>query len=73
MAVLGVNDIRVDFWQSAKFTSRLQQVNPSGKPVLLRLEYDSGPGQGSSRAQLQQRMADVFSFMLRQMGEVGFK
>jgi prolyl oligopeptidase len=74
MAVHGVNDIRVDVWQSAKFTSRLQQANPSGgKPVLLRLEYDSGHGQGSSRAQLQQRMADVFAFMLWQMGEEGVK
>jgi prolyl oligopeptidase len=74
MAVHGVNDIRVDVWQSAKFTSRLQQAAPpDGKPVLLRLEYDAGHGQGSSRAQLQQRMADVFAFMLWQMGEAGFR
>jgi prolyl oligopeptidase len=74
MAVHGVNDIRVDVWQSAKFTSRLQQAAAANaKPVLLRLEYDSGHGQGSSRAQLQQRMADVFAFMLWQMGEEGFR
>lgn len=74
MAVHGVNDIRVDVWQSAKFTSRLQQAAPPhAKPVLLRLEYDAGHGQGSSRVQLQQRMADVFSFLLWQFGEPGFR
>ena len=39
-----------------------------GRPVLLRLEYDSGHGQGSTRAQAQARTADVWSFMLWQFG-----
>lgn len=68
MLVHGVNDIRVDVWQSAKFASRLATASASGKPVLLRLEYDSGHGQGSTRAQAQERAADIWSFLLWQFG-----
>ena len=39
----------------------------------MRLEYDSGHGQGSTRAQLQQRTADIWSFMLWQFGDPGFQ
>lgn len=73
MAVHGVNDIRVDVWQSAKFTSRLATATASGKPVLLRLEYESGHGQGSTRAQAQERSVDLYSFLLWQFGEPGFQ
>lgn len=72
MATHGVNDIRVDVWQSAKFVSRLATATASGKPVLLRLEYDSGHGQGSTRLQSQERSADIYSFMLWQFGMPGF-
>jgi prolyl oligopeptidase len=68
MALHGVNDIRVDVWQSAKFASRLAAATTSGKPVLMRLEYDSGHGQGSTRAQAQERSTDIWSFLLWQFG-----
>jgi prolyl oligopeptidase len=73
MLVHGVNDIRVDVWQSAKFASRLAAANPGGSPVLLRLDYESGHGQGSTRAQLQERSADIYSFMLWQFGVPEFQ
>jgi len=73
MLVHGVNDIRVDVWQSTKMASRLMSATTSGRPVLLRLEYDSGHGQGSTREQLQARTADVFAFMLWQFGVPEFQ
>jgi prolyl oligopeptidase len=36
--------------------------------VLQRLEFDSGHGQGSTRAQSQLRTTDVWTFMLWQFG-----
>jgi prolyl oligopeptidase len=68
MLVHGVNDIRVDVWQSTKLASVLAPATTSGRPVLLRLEYDSGHGQGSTREQLQARTADIFTFFLWQFG-----
>jgi prolyl oligopeptidase len=73
MLVHGVNDIRVDVWQSAKFASRLATASTSSRPVLLRLDYESGHGQGSTRTQLQERSADIYSFMLWQFGVPEFQ
>jgi len=73
MLVHGVNDIRVDVWQSLKGGARFAAATSSGKPVLLRLDYESGHGQGSTRAQLQARTADIFAFMLWQFGDPQFQ
>jgi len=64
----GVNDIRVPVSESLKAGARFQQATTSGRPVLLRLEYESGHGQGSTRAQSQERTADIWTFMLWQFG-----
>jgi prolyl oligopeptidase len=71
--VHGVNDIRVDVWQTLKAAARFATATTSGRPVLMRLEYDSGHGQGSTRAQSQARTADIYSFMLWQFGERDFQ
>jgi prolyl oligopeptidase len=73
LLVHGVNDIRVDVWQSLKLASVLMPATTSGKPVLLRLEYDSGHGQGSTREQLQARLADIMAFALWQFGVPEFQ
>ena len=39
----------------------------------MRLDYEAGHGQGSTRAQAQARSADVYSFLLWQFGEPGFQ
>ncbi len=64
----GVNDIRVDVWQSSKFAAKAQALKSQVRPVLMRLDYEAGHGSGSSRAQSQQRQADVWAFLLWQFG-----
>jgi prolyl oligopeptidase len=71
--VHGVNDTRVDVWQTLKAGARFAAATTSGKPVLMRLEYDAGHGQGSTRAQSQARAADIWSFMLWQFGVPEFQ
>jgi prolyl oligopeptidase len=73
LLVHGVNDIRVDVWQTLKAGARFATATSSGRPVLMRLEYDSGHGQGSTRAQAQARSADIWSFMLWQFGDPEFQ
>jgi prolyl oligopeptidase len=41
--------------------------------VLLRLDYQSGHGSGSSLSQTIMRSSDLFSFLLWQMKEPGFE
>jgi prolyl oligopeptidase len=69
----GITDPRVDPWQAAKMAARLQAANASGKPVLLRVDYQAGHGLGSTRAQRDVEMADVFAFALWQAGVAGFQ
>ncbi len=69
----GVNDIRVDVWQSTKFAARLAAARTGSRPVLLRLDYDAGHGAGGTRRQLQQRQADIWAFFLWQFGVPEFQ
>jgi prolyl oligopeptidase len=68
----GINDPRVEPWESAKTTARLQAATGSGKPVLFRVDYHSGHGIGSTRTQRQEELADVWSFLLWQFGNERF-
>ncbi len=64
----GVNDSRVDVWQSMKAAARLQQASASAKPVLLRLSYESGHGLGDTKEQYIAERADMLAFLWAQMG-----
>jgi prolyl oligopeptidase len=69
----GANDPRVEPWQSAKTTARLQASTSSGKPVLFRVDYHSGHGIGSTRTQRQEELADVWSFFQWRFSTGGFE
>jgi prolyl oligopeptidase len=69
----GINDPRVDAWESMKMAARLQAASTSGKPVLLRIQYDGGHGVGSTVSQREERDADAWSFMLWQFGDARFQ
>ena len=69
----GINDPRVSPWEPAKMTARLQAATSSGKPVLLRVDYDAGHGFGSTKAQQDAELTDEFSFLLWQFGDPAFQ
>jgi prolyl oligopeptidase len=70
----GINDPRVDPWESAKMTARLQAATSSGKPVLLRVDYGGGHGLiGATLQQVQEARADSWSFLLWQLGDPEFQ
>jgi prolyl oligopeptidase len=73
MLSTGINDPRVDPWQSGKMAARLQAATSSGKPVLLRVDYEAGHGHGSTKSQMQQLLADQWSFLLWQLGARDFQ
>ena len=58
----GINDPRVDAWQAAKMTARLQAATSSGKPMLLRVDYDAGHGVGSTKNRALRGAADDSPF-----------
>lgn len=69
----GINDPRVEPWFSAKLAARLQAASASDRRVLLRIDYDAGHGIGSSRAQRNEEMADVFTFLFEEINNKGGK
>jgi prolyl oligopeptidase len=73
LLVHGINDPRVDVWQSAKTAARLQAASNSGKPVLLRLDMQAGHGIGSTIDQANAQSADIYSFLLWQAGKTRLK
>jgi prolyl oligopeptidase len=73
MLTTGVNDPRVAPWQAAKMTARLQASTTSGKPVLLRVDYDAGHGMGSTKSQRDTELVDELSFLFWQFGRRSFQ
>jgi prolyl oligopeptidase len=73
LGITGVNDPRVPSWIVAKMIARLQAASTSGRPILLRVDFDEGHGLGSSRPQRERLMADQFSFILWQSGDPEFR
>ena len=76
LLVHGMNDPRVEVWNSGKTTARLQaaQANvPNARPALLRLDMQAGHGVGSTLNQRQAMVTDTYSFMLWQMGKAALK
>ena len=71
--VHGMNDPRVDVWNTAKAGARLQQASSSGKPVLLRLDAQAGHGMGSTAVQAHAEQADIWAFLLWQFGQLALK
>ncbi len=73
MFVHGLNDPRVDAWNSAKTAARMQVLSSSGRPVLLRIDAQAGHGVGSTPAQGRSVSADSYSLLLWQMNKRGLK
>ncbi len=69
----GVNDPRVEVWNSTKTAARLMAATDSGNPVLVRLDYQAGHGIGDTKSQVLDEVADVYAFALWQMSMPGFE
>ena len=73
LVTAGLNDTRVDPWQPGKMAARLQAASASGKPVLLRVDPESGHGAGTARANREEELADIFAFLFWQLGDPQFQ
>jgi prolyl oligopeptidase len=73
MLTIGVNDARIASWQPGKMAARLQAASSSGKPVLLRVDFEGGHGPGTPRPRREEELADVYSFLLWQLGDPAFQ
>jgi prolyl oligopeptidase len=68
----GFNDPRVDSWIIGKMAARLRAATSSGKPVLLRVDFDTGHF-GGAKDQAEALTADEWAFLLWQFGDAEFQ
>jgi prolyl oligopeptidase len=64
----GENDGRVDPANSRKMTALLQAATSSSHPILLRTTASAGHGMGSSLKDRVAEQADIYSFLLKELG-----
>jgi prolyl oligopeptidase len=62
LATTGMNDVRVEPWQSFKMVARLQACG-TPNPVLLRVSYTTGHGGGTRLTERDQQLADAYTFL----------
>jgi len=64
----GENDGRVNPAHSRKMTARLQAATSSGRPILYRTTATAGHGMGSSLKDRVAEQADIYAFLMQELG-----
>jgi oligopeptidase B len=73
LAMGGLTDPRVTYWEPAKWIARLRATMTSGGPVLLRTNMGAGHGGASGRFNRLDEIAIVYAFALWSVGIDGHK
>ena len=68
LAMGGLADPRVTYWEPAKWIARLRATMTGGGPVLLRTNMDAGHGGASGRFNRLDEIAIVYAFALWAVG-----
>jgi oligopeptidase B len=68
LALAGLTDPRVTYWEPAKWIARLRATMTGGGPVLLRTNMGAGHGGASGRYDALKELAFTYAFMLDQFG-----
>jgi len=71
ISMVGMNDPRVVPWAQAKFIGAVQNASTSGRPVMLRVSYNTGHSTDNNNLYFKD-VADRFAFTLWAMGHPDF-
>ncbi|MBX3581270.1 MAG: S9 family peptidase [Rhizobiaceae bacterium] len=69
LAVAGLTDPRVTYWEPAKWVTRIRTRSTSGNPALFKIHMDSGHGGASGRFSRLEEIAYVYAFALKAVGK----
>ena len=64
----GLWDSQVQYWEPAKYVARLRDLNTSKDPVVFRIDMEAGHGGKSGRFRRYREQAEMYAFMLDQLG-----
>ncbi|MCB0377941.1 MAG: S9 family peptidase [Bdellovibrionales bacterium] len=68
LAIAGLNDSRVNYWEPAKWVAKLRDYTTSDHPILLRTQMEAGHQGSSGRYQAYKEEAEVYAFLLKELG-----
>lgn len=70
LALAGLTDPRVTYWEPAKWVARLRATKTDANPLLLKTNMDAGHGGAAGRFDRLKEVALVQAFALRVVGSV---
>ena len=69
LAMAGLTDPRVTYWEPAKWVAKLREFKTGNNPVLLRTNMDSGHAGASGRFSRLEESAYIYAFILKVAGK----
>jgi len=69
LAVAGLTDPRVTYWEPAKWVAKLREKKTGSNPVLFRINMDAGHAGASGRFSRLEEIAYVYAFALKATGK----
>ncbi|NUS38202.1 MAG: S9 family peptidase [Lysobacter sp.] len=67
----GLWDSQVQYWEPAKYVARLRDLDTGGRTVVFRTNMDAGHGGKSGRFRRYRELAEMYAFLLDQLGVGG--
>ncbi|MEZ5810844.1 MAG: S9 family peptidase [Rhizobiaceae bacterium] len=71
LAIAGLTDPRVTYWEPAKWAAKLRAHNPGGNPVLFKINLEAGHAGASGRFSRLEEIAYGYAFALKVTGKAG--
>ncbi|WP_106795358.1 S9 family peptidase [Rhizobium sp. H4] len=70
LALGGLTDPRVTYWEPAKWVAKLREQTTGAAPILLKTNMDAGHGGASGRFQRLEEIAFEYAFAIKVAGKV---
>ena len=70
LALSGLTDPRVTYWEPTKWVARLREKTTGSEPILLKTNMDAGHGGASGRFQRLEEIAFEYAFAIKVTGKM---
>ena len=70
LALAGLTDPRVTYWEPAKWVAKLREKTTGSEPILMKTNMDAGHGGASGRFQRLEEIAFEYAFAIKVAGKM---